>query len=73
MSRAVLSVPDISCGHCENTITKALTGQPGVNSVKVDIPARQVALEYDAAQLSLNRVKEILAEEDYPVEAVADS
>jgi copper chaperone len=70
MSRAVLSVPDISCEHCENTITKALSGQPGVSSVKVDISAKRVALEYDEGRLSLDRVKEILAEEDYPVETV---
>ena len=65
-------MPDISCGHCEGTITKALSGQPGVSSVKVDIAAKQVALEYEQGKLSLDRVKEILAEEDYPVGAVVD-
>ena len=70
MSRAILSVPDISCGHCESTITKALSNEPGVSSVKVDIPAKRVQLEYDERELSLERVKEILQEEDYPVEAV---
>jgi copper chaperone len=72
MSQATLSVPDISCGHCENTITKALSGEPGVRSVEVDIPARRVVLDYDERQLGIERVKEILAEEDYPVESVAE-
>ena len=73
MSRAVLSVPDISCEHCENTIKKALSGQPGVSAVRVDIPGKQVQLEYDEGQLSLERVKELLQEEDYPVESVVQA
>ena len=70
MAKAVLSVPDISCGHCEQTITKALSGQPGVESVRVDVPARTVQLDYDPARIGLERVKEVLAEEDYPVASV---
>lgn len=71
MSSALLRIPDISCEHCEQTITRALAGQPGVQSVRVDVPDRQVRLEYDEGQLSLDRVKEILADEDYPVESVS--
>jgi len=71
VKHVVLNVPDISCGHCERTITGALKDVPGVGSVRVDIPGKQVELEYDPGQVSLDRVKEILAEADYPVESVA--
>jgi copper chaperone len=67
MSKATLNVPDISCGHCEATITKALNGRPGVHSVQVDIPGRKVLLDYDESQLNLDQVRAVLAEEDYPV------
>ena len=70
MARVVLNVPGISCGHCEQTITRALTNQPGVHSVRVDIPAKQVTLDYDESAIDLERVKEILQEEDYPVASV---
>jgi copper chaperone len=70
VSQATLNVPDISCEHCEATITRALGSQPGVRSVRVDIPAKQVHLEYDPAQLSLERVKAVLEEEDFPAELV---
>ena len=72
MSKATLNVPDISCEHCESTITKALQGRPGVRSVRVDIPARQVSLDYDESTLSLETVRELLEEEDYPVESVVE-
>ncbi|GIW06571.1 MAG: hypothetical protein KatS3mg060_1376 [Dehalococcoidia bacterium] len=70
MSTVVLSVPDISCEHCERAITEALTAQPGVEAVKVDIPAKTVLLQYDESKLSLDRVRDVLAEEEYPVAAV---
>nr|MBA2362273.1 heavy-metal-associated domain-containing protein [Chloroflexia bacterium] len=42
-----LNVPDISCEHCERTVTQALTPVEGVQAVRVDIPAKQVRVEYD--------------------------
>ena len=70
MQSVTLNVPDISCGHCERTILNALQGVDGVRAVRVDILHKQVALDYEPARLTLERVKEILAEEDYPVESV---
>jgi copper chaperone CopZ len=70
MANVVLNVPDISCEHCERAITGALSPVVGVNSVSVDIPAKQVKVDYNAAQVDLEKMKEILQEEDYPVESV---
>ena len=67
MTTVVLNVPDITCNHCERTITGALTPIEGVHSVAVDIPARQVQVEYDPSRVDLEQVKATLAEEDYPV------
>lgn len=70
MTRVTLHVPDISCEHCEHAITEALIPVAGVHAVKIDIPTQQVQLDYDEAALTLDRVKEILEEEDYPVATV---
>ncbi|MCS6801128.1 MAG: heavy-metal-associated domain-containing protein [Chloroflexota bacterium] len=70
MSTVVLSVPDISCEHCERAITQALTAQPGIELVKVDIPAKTVLLRYDESKVSLDRIRDVLAEEEYPVASV---
>jgi copper chaperone len=71
MATAVLNVPDISCEHCERTITNALTPVAGVRTVNVDIPGRQVRVEYDESQVNIDRMKDVLQDEDYPVESVA--
>ena len=70
MTNVTLNVPDISCEHCERAITGALSPVQGVRSVSVDIPARQVKVDYDEAQVNVDRMKELLNEEDYPVESV---
>jgi copper chaperone CopZ len=70
MATTVLSVPDISCEHCERAITGALSPVAGVTSVDVDIPAKTVTVQYDPSAVSIERFKDILAEEEYPVESV---
>ena len=67
MAQTTLSVPDISCEHCERTITQALTPLDGVREVKVDIPAKQVRVDYDEATVDVERFKAVLQEEEYPV------
>lgn len=67
MAKTTLSVPDISCEHCERTITEALTPIDGVREVKVDIPSKQVNVEYDETTVDVNKFKAVLQEEDYPV------
>ena len=71
MSNVTLNVPDISCEHCERAITNALTPVEGVRTVSVDIPGKQVRVEYDAAHVDVEKMKDILQEEDYPVESIA--
>jgi len=71
MAQTTLSVPDISCEHCERTITQALTPLDGVREVKVDIPAKQVRVDYDEATVDVERFKAVLQEEEYPVESAS--
>lgn len=71
MATTVLSVPTISCGHCEKTITEALAPLAGVSSVSVNIQSKQVTVEYNDAATNVEQFKEVLAEEDYPVESAS--
>jgi len=70
MATAILNVPEISCEHCERAITNALSPVAGVRSVSVDIPGKQVRVDYDEDTVGVNEMKEILQEEDYPVASV---
>lgn len=70
MATTILNVPDISCEHCQRTITNALTPVAGVLHVNVDIPTRQVRVDYDETRVDVERLKAVLEEEDYPVTSV---
>jgi copper chaperone len=56
--------------HCERTITQALTPVEGVRAVRVDIPAKRVEVDYDDSAIDVNKMKDILQDEDYPVASV---
>jgi copper chaperone len=71
MAQTIFHVPDITCGHCQLTITKALTPLAGVRSVAVDIATKRVTVDYDETAVGEGRLQEVLAEEDYPVASVA--
>lgn len=40
-----LSVPEISCGHCKETIEGAVSPLGGVDSVRVDIDTKTVHVD----------------------------
>lgn len=69
MSTTKLSVPDISCAHCERTVLATLSPIAGVSRVSVDIPAHIVTVDYDADRVSVGQLSDALAAEAYPVAA----
>lgn len=71
MATTVLTVPDISCEHCVRSVTEALSPVEGVQQVSVDIPTKQVTVEYDQSRVDVAKMQEILAEEDYPVASIS--
>jgi copper chaperone len=70
MATIVLTVPNISCAHCERTITSTLTALPGVQRVQVNIPAKQVQVAYNEQLVTVHELSKRLQEEDYPVASI---
>jgi copper chaperone len=70
MASTVLTVPDISCEHCERAVKNALEPLAGVGSVDVNIPEHLVRVDFDESKVDINAMRAALAEEEYPVSAV---
>lgn len=70
METVTLTAPDISCEHCQRAIEGAVGALPGVSSVAVQIAPKQVTVVYDPRTVTLERIKEVMEEEGYPVTAV---
>jgi copper chaperone len=49
----ILSVPDMSCGHCKASVTQALGSVADAGSIQIDMDKREVALDGSAAPETL--------------------
>ncbi len=67
MTQTVLNVEGMSCSHCVNAVTKAVTALEGVSGVNVDLEGKTVTVDFDADQVSLESIKEAIEEEGYDV------
>jgi len=47
MAKTILPVPDISCEHCQRAIEGAPQKETGIATARVDVPSKQVFLDYD--------------------------
>jgi copper chaperone len=59
-------VPDVSCGHCKQTIESAFEPVPGVASAVVDIDAKTVSVDYDPAVVDSVTIVRTLESAGYP-------
>jgi copper chaperone len=67
MTTITLSVPDISCGHCKESIEGAVGGLTGIDKVEVLIDARTVDLGFDPATVSIDAIIETIEAQGYEV------
>ncbi len=68
METVTYTAPAISCAHCQHAIEGALGALPGVETVRVDIPTKRVAVTYDPAMVGRPVLEAMLDEEGYPVQ-----
>ena len=61
-----VSVPNISCGHCVNTIQREVAEVPGVRDVRADQAARQVTVSWDPETSDWVVIEEKMKEIAYP-------
>jgi copper ion binding protein len=62
-----LTAPDISCGHCVQTVQKAVGGLEGVSFVQADEATKQVVVRFDPERVSQGAIEAAMDEEGYPV------
>jgi copper ion binding protein len=65
----ILSVPEISCQHCVNAITKEVSRLRGVRNVQVDLATKRVSVDANE-QVSPAQLVEAINEAGYDDVAV---
>jgi copper chaperone len=71
MTTVTYSVPAIHCGHCTHTIETEVGELQGVQSVKADQETRKVQITFETPA-SEEKIKELLAEINYPAEGLVN-
>jgi copper chaperone len=67
MTTTVINVEGMSCQHCIDAITGAVSPLPGVSAVAVDLEAKTVRVEHDQAQSPVEQIKEEIEDQGFDV------
>ena len=70
MTTIKYSIPNISCGHCVNTIQMEVSEVEGVQSVKADQDSQVVEITFGDPATE-DGIKSLLNEINYPVAGLA--
>ena len=60
--------PGISCDGCANAIKRSLGALPGIQTVEVDVPAKNVTVLFDSARLTGQEIRAKLDAAGFPME-----
>jgi len=56
MKKETIKVEGMSCGHCEIAVQDAIRKLPGINKAKANKRKKQVVIDYDESQVSLEQI-----------------
>jgi copper chaperone len=68
MEKVTLNVQGMSCNHCVKAVEGSVGELNGVSSVKVNLKANTVDVEYNNQEVSLDKIKETIDDQGYDVE-----
>lgn len=62
INEATLKIPALHCSSCAATVARVLGPLPTVEVTRTDLDAKLVHLQFDASEVSLDRIREALDE-----------
>lgn len=65
--QVTLQVQGMSCNHCKQSVTDALSNLNGVSSVNVDLETGKVDVTYDENIVTLDQMREAVEDQGYEV------
>ncbi|PWT94778.1 MAG: copper resistance protein CopZ [Bacteroidetes bacterium] len=68
MEKVTLNVQGMTCGHCVKAVEGSVGTLNGVSSVKVDLKAAKVDVEFNPQEVSLDKIKDTIDDQGYDVQ-----
>lgn len=69
MTQKNICVEGMTCGHCVETVTKAVHTLGGINHVSVDLDKKQVSVDFDENRTDPDTISSKIAEVGFEVVA----
>ena len=60
MAEAIVKIEGMTCGHCVETVTKALKGLSGVTEASVSLEENLARVDYDAARVGPAEIRKAI-------------
>jgi copper chaperone len=67
MEKVTLNVSGMSCGHCVKAVEGSVGELQGVSSVKVHLENGTVDIEFNASEVTVDKIKETIDDQGYDV------
>ncbi|MDR1764869.1 MAG: copper ion binding protein [Lachnospiraceae bacterium] len=67
MTKQVIGVSGMMCGHCEAAVADAVRKLPGVKKAKANRKKSEAVVEYDEALVTLDSIRDAIKETGYEV------
>lgn len=67
MEKITLNVAGMSCNHCVKAVEGSVGALKGVTSVKVNLKAETVDVEFNPKDVTLDNIKETIDDQGYEV------
>ena len=67
MTHKNVHVEGMTCGHCVETVTKAVNSLNGISRVSVDLDKKQVSVDFDESRTDLDTISSKIIEVGFEV------
>ncbi len=65
MSEAKIKIEGMMCGHCQASVTKAISSIGGVSAVKVNLADKRATVTYDPKKTNIDAIKAVIVDAGY--------
>lgn len=65
MAEAKIKIEGMMCGHCQASVTKAISSVGGVSAVKVILADKQATVTYDPKKTNVDAIKAVIVDAGY--------
>ena len=67
MTHKNIQVEGMTCGHCVETVTQAVSSLDGIRQVSVDLDKKQVSVDFDESRINSEAISSKITEVGFEV------